>query len=86
MGYDDVVRRGIMIRLSQIRPGDRVEVREVPKQCPLKHQLEQFGITKGSVLFCRYCSPGLELAALECEGGVLALRLHQLSAITVRYC
>lgn len=75
-----------MISLSQIRRGDRVEVLEVPKQCSLRLPLQQFGITPGSVLFCRYCSPGAELAALECEGSVVALRLNQLSRITVRYC
>jgi Fe2+ transport system protein FeoA len=75
-----------MIRLSQIRQGDRVEVLEIPKQCSLYRSLQQFGITRGSILFCRYCSPGLELAALECDGGVVALRLQQLSPITVRYC
>lgn len=75
-----------MIRLSQIRTGDRVEVVEIPKKCPLRQPLQQFGITSGSVLFCRYCSPGAELAALECEGSVVALRLKELSRITVRYC
>ena len=75
-----------MIRLSQIRQGDRVEVLEIPEHCPLLHSLQQFGITQGSILFCRYCSPGSELAALECEGSVIALRLQQLTPITVRYC
>lgn len=75
-----------MIRLSEIRPGDRVEVVEIPKQYPLQQPLRQFGITPGSILFCRYCSPGAELAALECEGSVVALRLRELSRITVRYC
>ena len=75
-----------MVMLSQIRPGDRVEVVEIPKNCPLRLPLQQFGITPGSILFCRYCSPGAELAALECEGSVVALRLRELSRITVRYC
>lgn len=75
-----------MVTLSQIRTGERVEVMEITRQCPLRQQLEQFGITVGSILFCRYCSPGAELAALECESGVVALRLHELSGIRVRYC
>ena len=75
-----------MIRLSQIRTGERVEVLEIPNQCPLRLSLQQFGIIPGSVLFCRYCSPGSELAALECNGAVIALRLRQLSGIKVRYC
>lgn len=75
-----------MVRLSQIRTGDRVEVVEIPKQCPLRLPLQQFGITPGSILFCRYCSPGAELVALECEGSVVALRLRELSLITVRHC
>lgn len=75
-----------MVMLSQIRPGDRVEVVEIPKNCPLCLPLQQFGITRGSILFCRYCSPGAELAALECEGSVVALRVRELSQITVRYC
>lgn len=75
-----------MVSLNQIRTGDRVEVLEIPKGCPLRLPLQQFGITVGSVLFCRYCSPGAELAALECEGSVVALRLRELSRIAVRYC
>ena len=75
-----------MQNLSQIRPGDRVEVVDIPKKCPLRQMLRQFGITPGSILFCRYCSPGFELAALECDGSVTALRLRELSQITVRYC
>ena len=75
-----------MIGLNQIRTGDRVEVVEIPRQCSLRLPLQQFGITPGSILFCRYCSPGGELAALECEGSVVALRLRELSRINVRYC
>lgn len=75
-----------MVTLSQIRTGDTVEVVQIPRHSPLRRPLQQFGIIPGSVLFCRYCSPGAELAALECEGGVLALRLRELSEIIVRYC
>lgn len=75
-----------MVKLSQIRTGDRVEVVDIPTQCALRLPLRQFGITPGSVLFCRYRSPGAELAALEHEGSVIALRLQELSRITVRYC
>lgn len=75
-----------MIRLSQIKAGERVEVLDIPKRCPLRMTLRQYGITPGSILSCRYCSPGEELAALEYEGSVVALRLSELSEITVRYC
>ena len=74
------------MKLSQIRQGDRVEVVEIPKQCALYHMLQQFGIMEGSILYCRYCSPGSELVALECEGSVVALRLRQLTRILIRYC
>lgn len=75
-----------MIKLNEIRTGDYVKVLEIPEQCPLCQPLQQFGIAEGSVLFCRYCSPGAELAALECQGSVVALRLQELSDITARYC
>lgn len=75
-----------MIRLSQIRPGDQVEVLEIPETSTLHQPLQQFGITIGSILFCRYCSPGGELVALECEGSVAALRRDELAGIVVRYC
>lgn len=75
-----------MIKLNEIRTGDYVEVLEIPEQCPLCQPLQQFGIAEGSVLFCRYCSPGAELAALECQWSVVALRLQELSDITARYC
>lgn len=75
-----------MENLSEIRTGDRVKIEAIPGSCPLRIPLQQFGITPGSKLFCRYCSPGSELAALECEGTVLALRLSELSKITVVPC
>lgn len=75
-----------MENLSRIKQGDRVEVVDIPLRCPLRLPLQQFGIVPGSVLFCRYCSPCGELAAIECEGSVAALRLKELSQITVRYC
>lgn len=75
-----------MIRLSQIRTGDRVEVMDIPENCSLRHSLQQYGVVRGSQLFCRYCSPGGELVALECQGSVIALRLDSLTEIKVRYC
>ena len=75
-----------MIKLSQIHTGERVEVLDIPDNHPLRHPLQQFGITEGSELFCRFCSPAAELAAIECGGSVVALRLRELSGITVRYC
>lgn len=75
-----------MVRLSQIRTGERVEVLEIPEECPLRQPLRQLGITPGSILFCRFCSPGPVLVALECKGTVVALRLQELSRITVRHC
>lgn len=74
-----------MISLDRILPGERVQVVDIPDQCPLKAPLEQFGITSESILRCLYFSPGGELAALETRGSVLALRLRELSGITVRY-
>ena len=75
-----------MIKLSEIRTGDYVELVEIPEDCPLSQPLQQFGITVGSILFCRYCSPGAELGALECDGSVVALRLQELSEIMAEYC
>ena len=75
-----------MVSLNEIRTRDRVEVLEIPKHCPLRQQLQQFGITEGSILYCRYCLPVAELVALECEGSVVALRLRELSGIKIRYC
>lgn len=73
-----------MKRLSQIRQGDWVEVVDIPMSCKLRQPLQQFGIIPGSILICRYFSPGKELVAIECEGTVIALRLRELSQITVR--
>jgi Fe2+ transport system protein FeoA len=75
-----------MDKLSRLKQGERVEIVDIPQSCPLHIPLQQFGITRGSVLFCRYCSPGGELIAIECEGGVVALRVKELSEITVRRC
>lgn len=74
-----------MIKLSEIRTGDCVEIMDIPKRCPLQMPLEQFGITVGSILRCRFFSPGSELVALEHEGTVIALRLRDLSRISVRF-
>lgn len=75
-----------MEKLGSLKQGERVEIVDIPQSCPLHIPLQQFGITPGSVLFCRYCSPGGELIAIECEGGVVALRVKELSEITVRRC
>lgn len=75
-----------MISLDRIAPGERVQVVDIPTDDPLKVPLEQFGITVGSILQCRYFSPGGDLAALESQGSVLALRRRELSGITGRYC
>jgi Fe2+ transport system protein FeoA len=75
-----------MEKLSRLKQGEWVQIVDIPQSCPLRIPLQQFGITPGSALFCRYCSPGGELIAIECEGGVVALRVKELSEITVRRC
>lgn len=72
------------IKLSDIHPGQRVQLLDIPQACPLKKRLGQFGVQVGMVARCRYVSPGRHLAALEFGGTVLALRLKDLEAITVR--
>lgn len=71
------------MQLSQIRQGERVKLLTVPADCAVKQYLTQVGITAGSRLYCRYLSPGGDLAALEAEGIVLAMRRNELCDITV---
>ncbi len=72
--------------LSQICPGERVEILQMPECGVLTRHLRRFGIVVGSQLVCRYFSPGKDLVAVEYGGGVLALRVEELTQIRVRLC
>lgn len=74
------------IKLSDIHPGQRAYLLDIPGSCPLKRRLRQFGIEQGAVAQCCFFSPGKHLVALEFEGTTLALRRADLAAITARLC
>ena len=72
--------------LSAIRTGQRAVVTSISDACPLKSRLREFGLVPGTMLQCRFKSPGGDLAALEVRGAVIALRVRDLSDITARSC
>lgn len=74
------------IRLSDIHPGQKARLLDIPPGCPVNKRLGQFGVKTGTMVRCRYISPGRHLAALEFGGTVLALRLTDLASITADLC
>lgn len=72
------------ISLNEIRSGERAVVTRIPDSSPLKSRLREFGMVPGTLVNCRFLSPGGDLAALELRGTVIALRLADLGGITAR--
>ena len=74
------------VMLSELRPGVRAVVMEIPDTSPLKGRLREFGLVPGTKLVCRFLSPGGDLTALELRGTVIVVRRKELGGIIVRRC
>lgn len=70
--------------LSCIRPGIKAEVLKIDTDAGLKCRLRDFGLVPGTVVCCRYRTPGGSVTALEFRGTVVALRTRDLQKIRVR--
>lgn len=71
--------------LDWIRPGVPVVVKEVRGGETLQSRLQDFGMVPGTLVCCRYRSPGGFVTAVECRGTVVALRTRDLQNIRVQY-
>lgn len=74
----------MQIKLSEIRPGQRVMIEDISDGCPVKRRLKEFGLVPGTPVSCRFLSPGRDLAALEIRGAVIAARTRDLRTIAAR--
>lgn len=70
--------------LNCIRPGAQAVVTQIHADTRLKSRLRDFGLVPGTVVRCRYRSPGGSVTALEFRGTVVALRTRDLQKIRVR--
>ncbi len=72
------------ISLHQLAPGARAEVTTIAC-CPgLSARLADFGLIPGTVVSCRYESPGRDLKAIALRGCVIAVRTSDLAQIRAR--
>lgn len=70
--------------LNCIRPGAQAVVTQINADARLKCRLRDFGLVPGTVVRCRYRTPGGGVTALEFRGTVVALRTRDLQKIRVR--
>lgn len=70
--------------LDQIRTGVRAVVTKIEVKAELARRLRDFGLVPGTLVCCRYRSPGGQVTALELRGTVVALRTRDLKRIEVR--
>lgn len=70
--------------LDQVRTGVRAVVTKIEVKAELERRLQDFGLVPGTLVCCRYRSPGGQVTALELRGAVVALRTRDLKRIGVR--
>lgn len=72
------------LNLDGLRPGMGALVTGVSCDEALRKRLEDFGLTEGTEVSCRYRSPHEDVTALELRGTVLAIRRRDLRLISGR--
>lgn len=70
--------------LDQLRTGVGAVVTKIGVKGELARRLQDFGLVPGTLVCCRYRSPGGQVTALELRGTVVALRTRDLKNIGVR--
>ena len=70
--------------LDQLRTGVGAIVTKIGVKGELARRLQDFGLVPGTLVCCRYRSPGGQVTALELRGTVVALRTRDLKNIGVR--
>lgn len=70
--------------LDQLRTDVQAVVTKIAVYEALEQRLRDFGLVPGTVVCCRYRSPGGQVTALELRGTVVALRTRDLKRIGVR--
>lgn len=67
--------------LERLSLGQAATVTQINTDRHLKNRLQDFGFVTGTIVRCRYYSPGRHIMALELRGSVLALRCADLKMI-----
>lgn len=70
--------------LDMIRPGMRAMVTDIRVERHLRRRLRDFGLIPGTVVCCRFWSPGEHVLALELRGSVIAVRRQDARLIRIR--
>lgn len=71
--------------LDRVCMDEEVTVTQMKLGKGLENRLRDFGMIPGTAVYCRYCSPGGQVTAVECRGAVIAIRTRDLRGIGVRY-
>ena len=69
--------------LDSIRAGMRAVVMQVQAKPVLARRFYQIGLRPGTVVYCRYRSPGGKVVALEFRDTAIAIRTKDLHAIRI---
>ena len=70
--------------LDCLRLGQKGTVLEINTDQSLRGRLQAFGLIPGTLVCCRYRTPGGSVTALEFRGTVIALRTRDMQKIRVR--
>lgn len=70
--------------LNFLRQGKLAVVENVDTEPALRQRLRDFGLVPGTLVCCRYRTPGGSVTAVEFRGSVVALRTRDLEKIRVR--
>ena len=73
------------IGLNRLVPGACAVVTQIDGDFGPRQRLQELGLVPGTMVTCRYRSPGGFVTALEFRGMVLALRTRDLRRIRVDY-
>lgn len=71
------------ITLDRLRFGQQAVVTHIDTGAALRCRLRSYGMVPGTVVRCRYRSPGGSVTALEFRGSVVALRTRDIKNIRV---
>lgn len=69
------------ITLDTLKTDKMAVVTHIEADETLKNRLRDYGLVPGTIVRCRYCSPGGSVVALELRGSVVALRTKDLKGI-----
>jgi Fe2+ transport system protein FeoA len=72
-----------MMKLNQLKKGDRALIRRIDADAELRNRLHSFGIVPGEELTVKGCSLGRKTMEIDVDGTLIALRRDEAAKIGV---